>query len=75
MLILFRKAGECIQIGGGIRIVVTSCDRRGVRLGIEAPEDVEILREEIVIAIAAENHRAGMNQQRWLDLLKLPAAS
>lgn len=74
MLILFRKPGESIQIGDGIRIVVTSCDRRGVRLGVEAPADVNILREEIVIAIAEENQRAGVNPEQWLDLRALPAA-
>jgi carbon storage regulator len=58
MLILGRHPGESILVGQGIRIVVLSCDRRGVRLGIEAPSDVSIVREEIVVAIADENHRA-----------------
>ena len=48
MLILGRKAGDAILIGDGIRIVVLACDRKGVRLGIDAPSDVTILREEIV---------------------------
>lgn len=58
MLILGRKEGDAILIGGGIRIVVLACDRRGVRLGIEAPADVTIVRAEIVHEIADENRRA-----------------
>jgi carbon storage regulator len=59
MLILGRKPGDSILIGDGIRIVVLACERGGVRLGIEAPSDVTILRGEIVSDIAAENQRAG----------------
>jgi carbon storage regulator len=47
MLILGRRPGETVLIDGGIRIVVVSCDRRGVRLGFEAPASVGIARGEI----------------------------
>ncbi len=72
MLILGRHVGESILIGDGIRIVVLACNRRGVRLGIEAPPDSPILREEIVVAIAAENQRASSagTDARWLELLE-----
>lgn len=71
MLILSRKPGDAIVVGDGIRIVVLECDRRGVRLGIEAPSDVTILREEIVAAIASENRRANANAEAagWAGLL------
>jgi carbon storage regulator len=59
MLILSRKAGESIVIDGGIRVVVLACDRGGVRLGIEAPDSVSIVRGEIVRQVADENRRAG----------------
>jgi len=58
MLILGRREGDSILIEGGIRIVVVSCDRGGVRLGIEAPSDVKILRGEVADKIALENQRA-----------------
>ena len=58
MLILSRRAGESIHIDGGIRIVVISSDRRGVRLGIDAPSEIGIVRGEIVAQIADENRRA-----------------
>lgn len=67
MLILNRRPGSAILIDGGIRIVVLSADNGGVRLGIEAPEGVTILREEIVKAVAEENRRANAAAQaeRW----------
>ena len=58
MLILSRRIGDAILIEGGIRIVIIACDRKGVRIGVEAPPDVSILREEIVTQIASENKRA-----------------
>ena len=48
MLILNRRQGEAILIDGGIRIIVLSSDRRGARIGIEAPTSVNIQREELV---------------------------
>jgi carbon storage regulator len=71
MLILSRREGDSIIIGDGIRLVVLSVDRRGVRLGIEAPPDVRILREEIVNQIADENRRAHATPEAsdWLTLL------
>lgn len=71
MLILSRKPGDAIVIGDGIRIVVLESDRRGVRLGIEAPADVSILREEIVAAITTENRRATATSDAadWLGVL------
>jgi carbon storage regulator len=58
MLILSRKVGDAILVDGGIRIVIIACDRKGVRIGVEAPSDVSILREEIVTQITTENQRA-----------------
>lgn len=77
MLILARKPGESIVLDGGIRIVVVECDRRGVRLGIEAPAEVGIVRGEIVDAIAGENLRASASAAAaaaYADLLPPPAA-
>ncbi len=58
MLILSRRVGDAILVEGGIRIVIVACDRKGVRIGVEAPPEVSILREEIVTQIASENQRA-----------------
>jgi carbon storage regulator len=47
MLVLSRKLNEKIVIDGGIVITVVKVDRNQVRLGIEAPADVSVFREEI----------------------------
>ncbi len=59
MLILSRKPGQAILIDGDIRVVVLGVEGGGVRLGIEAPSSVGIVREEIAVDIAEENVRAG----------------
>lgn len=75
MLILGRRAGDSILIEGGIRIVVVSCDRGGVRLGIEAPAETKILRGEIAQQVAHENKRATANADAHAYLAGLlPAA-
>lgn len=53
MLILTRRAGEAILLAGGIRVIVIATERGQVRLGIEAPPEVTILRQEIVDSITA----------------------
>jgi carbon storage regulator len=58
MLILSRRPGDAIILDGGIRVVVLACDKRGVRLGIEAPAEVSILREEIVEQVTSETRGA-----------------
>lgn len=48
MLILTRKAGQVICIGEHIRLVITSIVGHNVRIGIQAPPEVKILREELI---------------------------
>jgi carbon storage regulator len=47
MLVLTRKQGEAVVIGSDIRMKVLRVRSGGIRLGIEAPSDVVILREEL----------------------------
>lgn len=58
MLILSRKADEAIILGEDIRIKVVSIDKGIVKLGIDAPSHVAILREELKIAVAGANVEA-----------------
>ncbi|MGZ8379404.1 MAG: carbon storage regulator [Gemmatirosa sp.] len=77
MLILGRRAGESIVLDGGITIVVLACERGGVRLGIQAPPDVTILRGEIVRQVEEENRRAPADPaaaRAWLATLGEPDA-
>jgi carbon storage regulator len=48
MLVLSRKLGEKIFIGDNICITVVDIDRGKIRLGIEAPRDVPIYRQELL---------------------------
>jgi carbon storage regulator len=47
MLVLGRKSGESIRIGEGIQITVVGISGNRVRLGIEAPDSVRVLRAEL----------------------------
>jgi carbon storage regulator len=47
MLVLTRKVGEEIVIGGDIRVVVVAVQGAKVRIGITAPKDVVVDRQEI----------------------------
>jgi carbon storage regulator len=48
MLVLSRKLGEKICIGNNICITVVDIDRGKIRLGIEAPRDVPVFRQELL---------------------------
>ena len=55
MLVLSRKLGEKIYIGENICITVVDIDRGKIRLGIEAPRDVPIYRQELLPLKNADN--------------------
>jgi len=54
MLVLSRKFNESIVIDGGIKITVVEIRGDKIRLGIEAPREVGIMREELVLAATTE---------------------
>jgi len=53
MLILTRKAGEVIVINDNIRVTVLGVNGSQVRIGIDAPKDIQVHREEIQNRIEA----------------------
>jgi len=67
VLILTRKLGDSITIGDSIRVSVLGIRGRQVRLGIDAPSDVVVHREEIYLRIQQENRKAVGNAKS--DLL------
>jgi len=73
MLILQRRPDEAVLIGDDIRVVILQSDGGGVRIGIEAPSDVSILREEIVDEVRSETVRASRAALDSLGGLKPPA--
>ena len=54
MLVLSRRQGQVIWIGKEVSVVVIDIDRNRVRLGITAPKEVEILREELCATVWGE---------------------
>ena len=58
MLVLTRKLGESIAIDDHIKIRVVDIKGKQVRLGIEAPRNVKIHREEVYEAIQAQNEES-----------------
>ena len=61
MLVLSRKHGESIVLGNSIRVTIVELSSGAVRLGIDAPDDVSIYRDEVYREIAATN-RAAMDE-------------
>ena len=55
MLILTRRVGETLMIGGDISVTVLGVKGNQVRIGINAPQDVAVHREEIFERIQREN--------------------
>ncbi|MCZ2344423.1 MAG: carbon storage regulator [Bacteroidales bacterium] len=69
MLVLSRKLGEKIYIGENICITVVDIDRGKIRLGIEAPRDVPIYRQELLPL------QAQQAKDQPVAVQKLPSAS
>lgn len=58
MLVLTRRSEESIVIGGNIVITILSVEGEKVKLGIDAPRDVQILRQELFRAIQQQDQVA-----------------
>lgn len=58
MLIITRKKGESLMIGDDIEITVSKIEDGSVKLGIQAPRKVNILRKELIDEIRKENQTA-----------------
>jgi carbon storage regulator len=71
MLVLSRKAGQEIFIGPDITVSVLEVSGKFVRIGIEAPESVIILRGEVKEQIEEENRLAASHAKHPDDLNKL----
>jgi carbon storage regulator len=63
MLVLSRKVGEQIVVGDGIVITVVRMGQGSVRIGVEAPNEMAIMRQELIVeaeqTAADENPTAG----------------
>jgi carbon storage regulator len=69
MLVLTRKLGESIAIDDHIKIIVVQIKGKQVRLGIKAPKETKIHREEVYKAIQDQNTQASQSSPDSLDAL------
>jgi carbon storage regulator len=72
MLILTRRVGEALKIGDNVDVTILSVQGNQVRIGIKAPKDVTVHREEIYSRIKEEQKQ---NQNQKLPQLGLPRAA
>jgi carbon storage regulator len=75
MLILSRKVGETIVIDGRISVKIMRLEGELVKLGIEAPADVPVHRQEIYVEIQKSNAEATTNTKTRLPRLAVPVVS
>ena len=69
MLALSRKKGEALVINNDIEVTVLEVKGDQVKIGVEAPNDVKVFRQEVFSAIQSENKAA--NQISMEQLQKL----
>jgi carbon storage regulator len=67
MLVLTRKLGEVIRVGDAVTVRILEIKGNQVRLGVEAPADVRIYREEVYRAIRKENEEAAVREASSLE--------
>jgi carbon storage regulator len=58
MLILTRKPGESLYIGDNIKVIIVEIKGNQIRVGVDAPTELRIYREEIYLQILEENKKA-----------------
>lgn len=71
MLVLTRKAGEQVLIADDIIVKVISIEKDIVRIGIEAPKNVKVLRYELIQEVKNENVEALQGKERLMKIKDL----
>jgi len=61
MLVVSRRAGQSILVGQNIEVFILEVDGSQVRVGINAPRAIRILRRELLVQVESENRRGAEN--------------
>lgn len=70
MLILTRKVEQGIVINNDVIVRVLSIDGERVKIGIDAPRSISVLREELLAEVAGENREAAVRPSVGTDQLR-----
>jgi carbon storage regulator len=70
MLVIGRKKGESLLIGEDIELTIIKIENGSVKIAINAPKEVNILRKEIYKEVTDENQRAMVFDVSALEKLK-----
>lgn len=62
MLILTRKIGQSIMLGHDVEIVISAVEGDQVKIGIQAPKDLKILRKEVYEEVRESNREAAASK-------------
>ncbi len=73
MLVLTRRVNEAIVIDNRIKVTIVGIEDDKIRLGIDAPPEVPIVRQELLTAVADENKAAARTPAVRLSNLPLQA--
>lgn len=71
MLVLTRKKGESIMIGDQIEVVLLGVEGEQVKIGIRAPQSVQVFRQELYVAIKQSNREAMQSHLNLQDMTKI----
>lgn len=70
MLVLSRKKGESIVIGDNIELTVLSVEGDTIKLGIQAPKQIDIYRKEILKSVQENNESAAIDPKKIFALMQ-----
>ena len=70
MLVLTRKKGQKIVIGDNIEIVILDNDFNNIKIGVNAPRNVSVYREEVYVEIKRANEMSKMTDMNSLQFLE-----
>ncbi|MBU3111762.1 carbon storage regulator CsrA [Clostridium lacusfryxellense] len=70
MLVISRKKGESLLIGDDVEITIIKVENGSVKIAINAPKEIGILRKELYVEVTDENQRAVIFDVSALEKLK-----
>lgn len=70
MLVISRKASESIMIGDNIEIIISEISSDKVKIAVNAPKEIPILRKELIELREQNQQASNVSQKQAVDILK-----